>query len=232
MLKIITISCVIVAISLNFPNVKGFNPLPPNLLPYIIPRQPSFNPPINSDPLKINPPVDSDIPNLKSDASNLGIENILKEYLKKVQTDNASCIKLFLKGRETIIQLSSAFNSCLRNRNETLSVNTNIKRLSDLASNVQKGLTKDVDDTLQYLQKPLNLTSFLNIINRGLADVDGLLGIAISEILTVYPFNLIPLLPDVIRCYENLSHQFNLEYFCGLLADTGHCIQSIMQIFT
>ncbi|KAL6448383.1 hypothetical protein ACFW04_000368 [Cataglyphis niger] len=165
-------------------------------------------------------------------AISLGIENILKEYLKKVQIANASCIILFNEGRETIIQLSSAFSSCLRNRNKTLSVNTNIKKLNDLASNVQKGLTKDVDDTLQCLQKPLNLTSFLNIINRGLADVNGFLGIAISEILTVYPFNLIPLLPDVIRCYENLSHQFNLEHFCKLLADTGRCIQSIMQIFT
>ncbi|KAM0733344.1 hypothetical protein ACS0PU_012893 [Formica fusca] len=224
MFKIITISCVIVAVSLNFQNVRGFNLLPP--IPHIISREPSTNRPIT---------VSDDIPDLKNDASeiNFGIEHILQGYLKKVQNANAVCTNLYNEGRETVIQLSSTFSSCLRNRNETLSADANIKKLTDLANDVQRSLTKDVDNMLQHLQNPFDITSFLNIINRNLVDINisELVRIAISEILTVFPFNLIRLLPDVIRCYENLSHQFNLEHTCGLFADTGHCIQSIVEIF-
>ncbi|XP_070161388.1 uncharacterized protein [Polyergus mexicanus] len=223
MLKIITISCVIVAISLNLQKVRGFNLLPP--IPHIISREPSTNPPIGSD----------NIPDLKNDASNInfGIEDILQKYLKKVQNANVVCTKLYNEERETVIQMSSAFSFCLRNRNKTLSANANLKKLTDLASDVQRSLTKDVDDMLQRLENSFDITSFLNIINRNLVDtnISEFVRVAISEILSVYPFNLIRLLPDVIRCYEDVAHQFNLEHFYGFFADTGHCIQSIVEIF-
>jgi len=219
MLKIITISCIIVAVSLNFQKVKGLNLLPP--IPHIIQKEPSTIPPIEKN----------NIQNLLNDASKFGIEDILKGVLRRVQNANASCAKLYNEGRETVIQLSSALSSCLNKRNETLSANANIKKLIDLASNVQRSLTEDVHNTLQCLQNPLNIASCLNSTkNLAELNINELISVAISEILTVYPFNLIGLLPDVIGCYEKLTHEFNLDHFCGFVADTGNCIQSIIQI--
>ncbi|CAL1684219.1 unnamed protein product [Lasius platythorax] len=233
MLKIITISCIIVAVSLNFQKVKGLNLLPPiphiipDIIPHIIPDI------IPKEPSTISPIENNNIPNLLNDASKQ-FEDILKGFLKRVQNANASCTKLYNEGRETVIQLSSALNSCLKERNETLSANANIKKLTDLASNVQRSLTEDVHNTLQCLQNPLNVASCLNVTNptKNLAglNINELISAAISEVLTIYPFNLIGLLPDTIECYKKLTHEFNLEHFCGLVADTGNCIQSIIQI--
>ncbi|XP_029165001.1 uncharacterized protein LOC114936129 isoform X2 [Nylanderia fulva] len=176
------------------------------------------------NPLKIG---GNDISNIIKNISKLGGDSILGKILNA----RATCVRAFTEGYEIFTQLSSIFNTCVIKQIKKIpSPTANIKKLSNLASDVQEILTKDVHDTLQCLQQsPVNIVSCLNI-PKHLYDPK-LLSDVISEVLSIFPFNLIKYIPDMISCGEKLVVELiNIPKLFKFLIDAGLCVHRVRSL--
>ncbi|XP_011266069.1 uncharacterized protein LOC105257268 [Camponotus floridanus] len=212
MFKIIAICCLMVTIAISFKKVDG---------QYVY--KPAY--------IQKESVTSQSLEHIKA-----SLENSLLGYLHSLQSVEASCSVVTHDAQKVVQEVKSIFDSCLKNSNETSVIESGIQKLTNMANDLKKNITEYVHEISTTCRKtPFNLTSCYGAIKTNIAKVSlkDLVVIAAAEVLKVVPGiqRLIPYVPNVKLCYEDLSHQFTPDYLKGIYHDLKNCTQSIQHLF-
>nr|XP_012229049.1 PREDICTED: uncharacterized protein LOC105676041 [Linepithema humile] len=224
MSKIAAISCIILAVSINFEGIQANllgKPLG-SLLNNVQKQWPGgFQNPITNG-IKSLQNIGNDASDLVTERNELNNEN--EGFVK--QASILTCVKLYNEGRTIFTKLTSILKSCLSS--EIQAVDTEIQVVVKLISDLQKNITEKIQEILAQHSGNI-VTAFPDLFKKFQELFGGKLGSAIEDVLSKI-LHLLSTLSNVGTCFETSYVKDVQPAVRTFINDARECYQSIPRL--